>query len=59
MTPEDKRLIVNNLSLAISYLRNQDRDVCNKVEEVLDTLKTNWNRDDYYYMEMIKSINNS
>lgn len=59
MTPEDKRLIVNNLSSAISYLRNQDRDVCNKVEEVLDTLKTNWNRDDYYYMEMIKSINNS
>lgn len=59
MTPEDKRFIVNNLSLAISYLRNQDRDVCNKVEEVLDTLKTNWNRDDYYYMEMIKSINNS
>lgn len=59
MTPEDKRLIVNNLSLAISYLRNQDRDVCNKVEEVLDTIKTNWNRDDYYYMEMIKSINNS
>lgn len=59
MTPEDKRLIVNNLSLAISYLKNQDRDVCNKVEEVLDTLKTNWNRDDYYYMEMIKSINNS
>lgn len=59
MTPEDKRLIVNNLSLAISYLRNQDRDMCNKVEEVLDTLKTNWNRDDYYYMEMIKSINNS
>lgn len=59
MTPEDKRLIVTNLSLAISYLRNQDRDVCNKVEEVLDTLKTNWNRDDYYYMEMIKSINNS
>lgn len=59
MTPEDKRLIVNNLSLAISYLKNQDKDVCNKVEEALDTLKTNWNRDDYYYMEMIKSINNS
>jgi hypothetical protein len=59
MTSEEKRLVVSNLLLTIDYLKDKDQNILSKVQETLEILRTNWDRDDYYYIEMLKSLNNN
>jgi hypothetical protein len=59
MTSEEKRLVVSNLLLTIDYLKDKDQNILSNVQETLEILKTNWDRDDYYYIEMLKSLNNN
>jgi hypothetical protein len=59
MTSEEKRLVVSNLLLTIDYLKDKDQNILSNVQETLEILRTNWDRDDYYYIEMLKSLNNN